>query len=155
MATYLIFFGKSKSFTFKAFDDQSMFENFDSIIPNFSLLESQLFSVDNTDNQPILAKSSFRSVKEYSLLKLYSYAQASDSNRVAGSIYGVAFLSESDLSLCPENIELLFKIKNFFAELCLSRNKFKDSDFSKESIAIWKQFCDMGGFLKIKLNEKE
>ena len=151
--TYLIFFGKSQSFTVRAFDRQSFFENFDPVIPDFSVLESKFFTVDKTDNKPILAKYSFKSVKNYTLLKLYAHAQAFDSNRVAGSIYGVAFLSEGNLCLCPENIKLLTDVTNFFAEICLKNNKFKNSDFKSEVIGIWKQFCDLGGFSKIRYIE--
>lgn len=43
MKTYLIFFGKSQSFTFHAFDENGYIENFDEIIKNFDLLESEFF----------------------------------------------------------------------------------------------------------------
>ncbi|MCL1938774.1 MAG: hypothetical protein FWF52_10305 [Candidatus Azobacteroides sp.] len=151
--TYLIFFGKSQSFTVRAFDRYSFFENLDQVIPDFSLLESKIFTVDRVDNKPILAKYTFKSVKNYTLIKLYAYAQAFDSNRVAGSIYGVAFLSEGNLCLCPDNIKLLKDVTDFFAEICLQNNKFKNSDFKSEVIGIWRQFCDLGGFSKIRYVE--
>ena len=151
---YLIFFGKSQSFTFRVFDRQSFFENFDNIIPGFSLLESEYFTTDKIENRPILAKYHFKRVKDFTMIKLYSCAQAVDSNRIAGSIYGVAFLSEGNLSLCPENIKLLTEIKNFFGEVCLNKGKFKSGDFRSEVIGIWKQFCNRDGFSMIKYAEK-
>ena len=149
--TWLIFFGKSQSFNFTVFNSQSLVANFDEIIPDFDLLESQLFTVDRADNRPILAKYNFKRKDEYTLLKLYSYAQAFAGDRVLGSIYGVAFLSEGNLEVCPENIEILTQIKSVFADLCLNSNsKFTKSDFSSSVGGIWKQFSDQNGFSKIK-----
>ena len=151
LKTYLIFFGKSQSFSFTAFDKLAAVENFNETILDFDLLESQLITVDKIDNKPILAKYYFKRKRDYTLLKIFSYAQAYDGVRVQGSTFGVAFLSETNILVCRENIEILRKIKNVFADVCLDKNnKFNSSDFSSMVVGIWKQFRDQDGFSKIK-----
>jgi hypothetical protein len=153
--TYLLFFGKSQSFSFTAFDNLSAVADFNETILDFDLLESQLFSVDRIDNKQILAKYYFTRNKKYTLLKIYSYAQAYDGDRVQGSIFGVAFLSEANISVCRENIDILRTIKDVFADVCLdATNKFTTSDFSALVEGIWKQFRDQNGFSRIRYSTK-
>ena len=153
--TYLLFFGKSQSFSFTAFDNLSAVADFNETILDFDLLESQLFSVDRIDNKQILAKYYFTRNKKYTLLKIYSYAQAYDGDRVQGSIFGVAFLSEANISVCRENIDILRTIKDVFADVCLdAANKFTTSNFSASVEGIWKQFRDQNGFSRIRYSGK-
>ena len=153
--TYLLFFGKSQSFSFTAFDNLSAVGNFNETILDFDLLESQLFSVDRIDNKPVLAKYYFTRNIKFTLLKLYSYAQAFDGDRVQGSTFGVAFLSEANISVCRENIEILRTIKDAFADVCLDAgNKFTTSDFSSSVGEIWKQFRDQNGFSRIRYSSE-
>ena len=78
MKTYLIFFGKSQYFTTHAFDNDDYIDDFNTVIKDFDLLESKIFTVDAIDNKEMLAKYHFssREGKKYTLLKLYSFAQA-------------------------------------------------------------------------------
>jgi hypothetical protein len=151
MKTYLIFFGKSQYFTSHAFDSNDYIQDFNSVIKDFDLLESKLFTVDSIDNKEILAKYNFssRDGKKYSLLKLYSFAQAFSGDRIAGSIYGVALLSEAELTLSKINLNILSSAKSNFAKLCLNGFKFKSSDFYDEAHAIWNAFKnhDDGNYL--------
>jgi hypothetical protein len=64
-------------------------------------------------------------MKYYSLLKLYSFAQAYSGDRIAGSIYGVGLLSEGDISFCAQNMSILKAAKTNFAKLSLNGLKFK------------------------------
>jgi hypothetical protein len=139
MKTYLLFFGKSQDFTTFAFDNHDSIDDFNSVIKDFNLLESKLFTVDDIDNKQMLAKYNFvsRDGKKYSLLKLYSFAQAYSGDRVAGSIYGVALLSENDIALNKTNFNILSNAKSSFAKLCLNGYKFKSSDFYDEVYKIW------------------
>ena len=139
MKTYLIFFGKSQYFTFYAFDNDSLIENFDVIIKDFNELESKVFTVDDIDNEEILSKYNFKSAqgKNYSLLKFYSFAQAYSGDRIAGSIYGVGLLSEGDISFCAQNMSILKAAKTNFAKLSLNGLKFNKSDFSEDAHKIW------------------
>lgn len=139
MKTYLIFFGKSQYFTTHAFDNHDYIEDFNTIIKDFDLLESKVFTVDALDNKEIFAKYHFTSREgtKYSLIKLYSFAQAFSGDRIAGSIYGVAILSEQDIALSKTNINILKLAKEQFAKLCLNGKKFKTSDFYEEVYKIW------------------
>jgi hypothetical protein len=71
------------------------------------------------------------------MLKLYSLAQAVSGNRIEGSIYGVALLSERDLSFSETNLSLLKQAKDEFAKLSLAGLKFNKSNFSEDANAIW------------------
>lgn len=142
MKKYLLFFGKSQYFTIHAFDNNNYIEDFNTVIKDFDLLESKLFTVDSIDNKEILAKYNFtsREGKKYSLLKLYSFAQAFSGDRIVGSIYGVALLSETELELSKINLNILSSAKSNFAKLCLNGFKFKSSDFYDEAHVIWNAF---------------
>ena len=144
MKTYLIFFGKSQYFTTHAFDNDDYIDDFNTVIKDFDLLESKIFTVDAIDNKEMLAKYHFssREGKKYTLLKLYSFAQAYSGDRVAGSIYGVALLSEGDISLSKLNFTILTSAKNHFAERSLNGFKFKSSDFYEDAYKIWKAFVN-------------
>ena len=144
MKTYLIFFGKSQYFTTHAFDNSDYIEDFNTVIKDFDLLESKIFTVDGVENKEMLAKYNFTSKngKKYSLLKLYSFAQAFSGDRISGSIYGVALLSEGDISLSKINFTILTSAKNNFAKLCLNGLKFKSSDFYEEAYKIWSAFIN-------------
>ena len=139
MKTYLLFFGKSQYFTTYAFDNNDYIKDFNTVIKDFDLLESKIFTVDGIDNKEMLAKYNFvaKDGKKYALLKLYSFAQAFSGDRIAGSIYGVALLSEMDISLSKINFNILTSAKSNFAKLCLNGLKFKSSDFYDEAEKIW------------------
>jgi hypothetical protein len=154
MNTYLIFFGKSQDFTFYVFDENGIVMDFSTnIIKDFDLLESRMFTIDGIDNKPILAKYCFKSTfnKIYSLLKLYSFAQAVDGARIAGSIYGVAILSEFNVLITENNLHLLNNVKSRFSDLCLDRLKFVKSNFIEEASSIWIEFQKINLFQKIDL----
>lgn len=137
--TYLIFFGKSQDFSFHAFDSKSYINNFDTIIKDFDELESKIFTVDDVSNTQILSKYIFgKNGKTYSLLKLYSLAQAYSGNRIDGSIYGVALLSENDIKISESNIAILDTAKKSFTQLSLNGVKFKTSNFQPDAEKIWK-----------------
>jgi hypothetical protein len=144
MKTYLLFFGKSQDFNAHAFDNSDYIDDFNTVIKDFDLLESKIFTVDGIDNKEILAKYHFtaKNGRKYSLLKLYSFAQAFGGDRIAGSIYGVALLSERDISLSKINFNILTSAKANFAKLCLNGFKFKSSDFYDEAEKIWSAFVN-------------
>ena len=144
MANYIFFFGKSQDFTAYAFDQNNYLEDFNTIIKNFDLLESQYFNIDEINNGEIVAKYLFNDDKgkRYSLLKIYSFAQALDGNRIAGSSYGVALLSDSDLIIGTENYNILKAAKNNFSKLCIQNNKFTKSDFLSDAHKIWKALAN-------------
>jgi hypothetical protein len=144
MKTYLVFFGKSQYFTTHTFDNQDYIENFNTVIKDFDLLESKIFTVDGLNNKEMLSKYHFtaNNGKKYSMIKLYSFAQAYSGDRIAGSIYGVALLSENDLSLSQINLNILKNAKSSFAKLCLNELKFKVSDFKDEAYRIWSAFIN-------------
>jgi hypothetical protein len=155
MKTYLIFFGKSQDFNFHSFDEDGYIENFNLVIKDFDLLESKFFTVDEIDNLQILSKYNFKtsSGKSFSLLKLYGLAQAFNGNRIEGSIYGVALLSEMDLIISKNNNDLLKVLKEKFSELCLTGIKFKKSNFKDESYIIWETFNKNKYFKAITLGD--
>jgi hypothetical protein len=156
MQKYLIFFGKSQAFTFYAFNEQGLIPNFNEVIKDFSLLESTFFTVDITSNEEILAKYNFKTSKgeEFSLLKLYSFAQAYDGGRVAGSIYGVALLSDYDVCISETNNNLLNSAKKKFANYSLIEKKFNKSDFLDDVYKIFRAFHVNYGFAHINVNGK-
>lgn len=139
MKTYLFFFGKSQDFTFEVFDEFGKVNDFNKIIKDFDLLESEYFNIDDINNSSIIAKYNFVSNAgvKFSMLKLYSLAQAVSGNRIEGSIYGVALLSERDLSFSETNLSLLKQAKDEFAKLSLAGLKFNKSNFSADANAIW------------------
>ena len=47
MKTYLFFFGKSQDFTFEVFDEFGKVNDFNKIIKDFDLLESEYFNIDD------------------------------------------------------------------------------------------------------------
>ena len=104
MSTYLIFFGKSQDFTTCYYDRDNPIHDFNSVIKDFDLLESKIFTVDDLKNKEILSRYFFTAQgKNYCLLKLYSFAQAYSGNRIAGSIYGVGLLSDKAI-IFPKTI---------------------------------------------------
>ena len=152
MKTHLFFFGKSESFSFQAYDEEGLIPDYDFFIKDFDKLESSVFTVDKVDNGEILARYIFsHGGKYYSLLKLYSYAQAFFSYRVEGSIYGVAFLSEHDIQITSRNLKLLQSLKESFAKLSLNGLKFKYENFEKDTTRIWQGFRNQSYFDKIDL----
>lgn len=153
MKTYLFFFGKSQDFTFEVFDEFGKVNDFNKIIKDFDLLESEYFNIDDINNNNILAKYNFVSNSgiKYSMLKLYSLAQAVNGNRIEGSIFGVALLSESDLLFSEANLFLLKQAKDGFAKLSLTGLKFNKSDFSADAYIIWNAIIksDAGNYFKL------
>lgn len=100
-----------------------------------------------------MAKYNFKAQgKTFSLLKLYSVAQAFDGNRIAGSIYGVALLSENDLPFSQKNIELLNAAKDAFTQLSLNGLKFNKSNFFEDAYKIWELFKEQRYFNIISHN---
>jgi hypothetical protein len=139
MSIYISFFGKSQDFTAKYYDNNGPISDFNHVIKDFHLIESKYFTIDDIKNKEILAKYYFKSDgKNYCLLKLYSFAQALNGNRVAGSIYGVGFISDKNIQLTKENLALLQDAKNTFAKLSLDGLKFNKSNFSDDTDRIWK-----------------
>lgn len=148
---YIVFFGKSQSFEFHAFDEEGIVNDFDTVIKDFELLESKWFTIDSIDNNTILSRYEFASNnKKYCLLKLYGFAQASGGVRVEGSTYGIAFLSQEPLLLSVNNVKLLTLLLKYFSDLCLTNSKFKKSDFKEDSYSIWKAFANQIGYSKIE-----
>jgi hypothetical protein len=141
MIKHLFFFGKSQSFSFQAFDENEIIEDYDQYIRDFDKLESSVFTIDRTENQDILAYYRFsKGLKSFSLLKLYSFAQAYSGERVEGSTYGVAFLSDHDIELTSRNIKLLISLKTAFGNLSLTGKKFRYADFSNDARRTWLGF---------------
>lgn len=139
MSTYLIFFGKSQDFTTCYYDRYSPIHEFNAVIKDFDLLESKFFTVDDIKNKEILSRYFFTAQgRSYCLLKLYSFAQAYNGNRIAGSIYGVGLLSDNAIHLSKNNLELLRVAKDNFAKLSLDGVKFNKSDFKDDTDRIWK-----------------
>jgi len=139
MSTYLIFFGKSQDFTTCYYDRDNPIHDFNSVIKDFDLLESKIFTVDDLKNKEILSRYFFTAQgKNYCLLKLYSFAQAYSGNRIAGSIYGVGLLSDKAINFSKNNLELLRVAKDNFAKLSLDGAKFNKSNFKEDTDRIWK-----------------
>lgn len=144
--TYLIFFGKSQDFSFHAFDSKSYINDFNVVIKDFDELESKVFTVDDVSNSQLLSKYVFnKNGKTYSLLKLYSFAQAYGGSRIAGSIFGVALLSERDIKISENNLSILAAAKKNFAKESLNGVKFKTSDFLPEAEKIWRAIINHNG----------
>lgn len=139
MSMYLIFFGKSQDFSTRYYDRENSIDDFNSVIKDFDLLESKVFTVDDIKNKEILSRYFFNlKGRNFCLLKLYSFAQAFSGNRIAGSIYGVGLLSDRCIQFTKDNLELLRAAKQKFAELSLDGAKFKKSDFQEDTDRIWK-----------------
>ncbi len=149
---YLIFFGKAQSFIFYAFDENGIVANFNKIIPDLDLLESQLLNVDREDNKDIVGKYIFAKggPDPYSLIKIYSPAQPSQGFRIEGCIYGVAFLSKSNLKISKGNTQILHAIQKAFGSIVLSGIKFLNTDFKDEATKIFLSFKNQNGFSKIE-----
>ena len=154
MKTYLIFFGKSQDFNFCAFDENGYVDDFNVIIKDFDLLESDVFTIDDVSNGQILAKYNFQvKAKAFSLLKLYSLGQAANGGRIEGSIYGVALLSENDILITKSNVSLLKALKEKFAELSLIGLKFSKSNFKDDVFSIFDAFKKQGYFSVVNLGD--
>jgi hypothetical protein len=140
METYLVFFGNSQGFLKYFYNSSEFIQDFDSVIKDFNLLESRVFTVDSVDNKEILSRYSFvaNQGKQYSLLKLYSFAQAYNIPRIEGCIFGVGIISDSLVSLSSKNLNLLKVAKDNFSKLSLNGLKFNKSDFLEDSTKIWK-----------------
>lgn len=136
---YIAFFGKSQDFTTAFFDRTHPIEDFNSVIKDFDLLESKVFTVDDIQNKEILSRTYFTSQgRSYCLLKLYSFAQAYSGTRVAGSIYGVGLLAQQNIDITKANLDLLRAAKTNFAKLSLEGAKFNKSNFEDDATRIWK-----------------
>lgn len=143
MNTVIVFFGKSQDFTTHFYDRNGHINDFNSIIRDFSLLESRIFTVDDITNKEMLARYFFKAQgKNYCLIKLYSFAQAFNGARVDGSTYGVGLLSDQAIEFSKENLGLLRSAKDGFAKLSLEGLKFNKSNFKSDSDQIWENICD-------------
>jgi hypothetical protein len=139
MSVYITFFGKSQYFTTCYYNRDGQVHDFNTVIKDFDLLESKVFTVDNIDNREILSRYFFNSQgRDFCLLKLYSFAQAFNGPRIDGSIYGVGLISDQAISLSKENLDLLRAAKDNFAKLSLEGLKFKKSNFQDDTSRIWK-----------------
>lgn len=135
---YIVFFGKSQDFTSCYYDRNGRVADFSSVIRDFSLLESKVFSVDDIKNKEILSRNFFTSQgKGYCLVKLYSLAQAMSGARIAGSIYGVGLISDRAIDFSKENLDILRGAKDNFAKLSLDGLKFNKSNFKSDTDKIW------------------
>lgn len=138
MGMYLVFFGKSQDFTSIYYDRNGWVADFNSIIRDFSLLESRVFTIDDINNKEILSRYFFSAKgKEYCLMKLYGLGQAMSGARISGSIYGVGLLSDQAIDFSKENLDLLRAAKDNFAKLSLDGIKFNKSDFKCDTDRIW------------------
>ena len=148
---YLIFFGKSSSFIFYAYDKNGLVENFHKIFPDFELLESQLLITDSEDNKDIFAKYVFTrgNSEPFTLIKIYSPVQPHQGHRIEGCIYGIAFLSKDNLSISQKNIEALKNIQNDFSNKVLTGIKFNKNDFREEATLVFNDFKEKIGFERI------
>jgi hypothetical protein len=149
---YLIFFGKAQSFIFYAYDENGLVTNFNKIIPDLDLLESQLLNVDKEDNKEMVSKYVFvkGSPDPYSLIKIYAPAQPSQGFRIEGCTYGVAFLAKQNLKVSKQNIQALNSLQKAFAAVALSGIKFLKPDFIEEATNIYNNFVKQIGFSKIE-----
>lgn len=140
---YIVFFGKSQDFTSCYYDRNGRVADFSSVIRDFSLLESKVFTVDDINNKEILSRYFFTAQgKEYCLVKLYSLAQAMSGARIAGSIYGVGLISDRAIDFSKENLDLLRAAKDNFAKLSLDGLKFNKSNFKGDTDQIWQSICE-------------
>ena len=139
MKAYLIFFGSSQGFTSYFFDREQVVQAPEHIFKDLEFLEPKYLSTDAIDNKEILSryKLTTNTGKTFSLVKLFSFAQAYNIPRIEGCLYGVALLSEETISLSKKNLLLLKAAKDNFARLSLNGLKFKSSDFFSEAKIIW------------------
>jgi hypothetical protein len=164
MGTYLVFFGKSQDFTSLYYDRNGWIADFNSLIRDFSLLESRVFTIDDINNKEILSRYFFtQQGKKYCLVKLYSLGQAMSGARISGSIYGVGLLSDRAIDFSKENLDLLRAAKDNFAKLSLDGIKFNKSNFKSDTDRIWNAIVSSknGNLLdkistqELKINEVE
>lgn len=136
---YLLFFGKSQSFTWEVFDEQGPATQFNTLFPGLEALESKMMTIDRRENPPVWARYRIKDHqgKSYSLLKVYAFAQAFDGSRIAGSTYGVALISDQEILWHAVNMDILEAARENFSKLVLQQQKFKKTNFSKEAQAIW------------------
>jgi hypothetical protein len=96
-------------------------------------------------------------------MKLYGLGQAMSGSRIAGSIYGVGFLSDRAIDFSKENLDLLRAAKDNFAKLSLVGIKFNKSNFKSDTDRIWSAIVSSnnGNLLDkistqdLKINENE
>jgi hypothetical protein len=147
MSDLLIFFGSSEGFNYDVYDENGIYKLFDKQFPDFENFESKIFSIDRSDNKPILAKYRLNvNGKNISLLKYYAFAQSSFSSRIEGSNIGVAFLSFDDLALNKKNYILLKNLLLIFQEKALTNNKFNSGNFSNIVNNIFEEFKNTNSF---------
>lgn len=138
MKNYLAFFGSSEGFTSYIFDSEGITNDFKTSIEERGLLESSVFTTDDTQNKEILARYIFKADGQvYSLLKLYSFAQAANISRIDGCTFGVALISNGLVKISKSNLDLLRAAKDHFTKLSLNGLKFNKSDFKDDVSRIW------------------
>lgn len=152
MTNYLLFFGKSSEFTTYAFDEDGLVSDFErKVFRDFDLLETRFLVNDQLDNQVVLSKYNFEYVgKKFSMLKIYGCVMAANADRISGSSYGVAFISENDISLSKENVNLLNTVRLKFKELAIENNRFIETSFVNYVEQIWAVFAKAKYFQKIE-----
>jgi hypothetical protein len=128
MKTYLVFFGSSDGFTFEAFDiETGDSESFKSRFKQFDQLDPKVLVTDDLNNQPVFGKYRItHSGTNLSMLKVYQCAQSNISSRIGGSNIGVALVSEKDIALNVQNLNLLKSFHQNFVKKALSNGKFMD-----------------------------
>lgn len=154
MTNYLLFFGKSSEFTTYAFDEEGLVPDFDrKVFRDFDLLETRFLVNDQLDNEIAVAKYNFDYVgNKFSMVKIYGCAMAANADRISGSSYGIAFISENDISLSKENINLLNTVRLKFKELAIENNRFIETSFVHYVEQIWAVFVKANYFQKIETN---
>lgn len=152
MTNYLLFFGKSSEFTTYAFNEEGFVPDFDrKVFKDFDLLETRFLVNDQLDNKIALAKYNFDYVgSKFSMLKIYGCAMAANADRISGSSYGVAFISEQDIYLSKENVNLLNSVRLKFKELVIENNRFIETSFIHYVEQIWSVFVKANYFQKIE-----
>lgn len=152
MSCYLVFFGKSSEFTSFAFDAGSYLPDFErNVFKDFDQLESRFLINDQIGNSIVLSKSNFNYInKSYSMLKMYGCAMANNANRITGSSYGVAIISDLDILVSDYNTNLLLKTITKFNEIAIVNNRFSKTNFLEYAQKLWKVFVAQDYFSKIE-----
>lgn len=152
MSCYLVFFGKSSEFTSFAFDAGSYLPDFErNVFKDFDQLESRFLINDQIGNAIVLSKSNFNYInKSYSMLKMYGCTMAYNANRISGSSYGVAIISDNDISVSNFNTNLLLKTIYKFKEFAIKNNRFSNTNFFEHAEKLWKVFVAQDYFSQIE-----
>lgn len=152
MSFYLIFFGKSSEFTSFAFDSNQFLPDFErNVFKDFDQLESRFLVNDQLANALVLSKYNFSYMKKgFSMLKMYGCAMANNANRISGSSYGVAIISDHDILVTDYNTDLLLKTTLKFKQLAIENNRFSKTNFFEFAQMLWGVFVKEDFFSQIQ-----